>query len=138
MRIAVVFFRGNSGDQIIKVAGALSQGLQQQDTMVDVIDGDNEVDKTLTSYQYIIVGTASSSVMGGKISTKVKGYLSNCGMIQGKRSSAFIHKSGLRTDKTLVVLMKAMESEGMYLKNSIIVKDTVSAEYFGKKLHIKK
>lgn len=136
MRVAVVFFRASGGDKILELSKKVSQGIESQGHIVDVIDGDRDHDKRLTSYKYIVAGTASLSLLGGKVPGNVKRYLANSGMVQGKRCSAFIYKTGFRCEKTLLILMKTMESEGMYLKNSEIFKSGAAAEYFGSRLHI--
>lgn len=136
MRVAVVFFRSLGGERIIELGKKVSQGIESQGHIVDVIDGDKDHDKRLTSYQYIVIGTSSTTLFGGKIPDNVKKYIANAGMVQGKRCSAFIYKTGIRCEKTLLRLMKVMESEGMYLKNSEIFKSPAAAEYFGKRLHL--
>jgi adenosyl cobinamide kinase/adenosyl cobinamide phosphate guanylyltransferase len=49
---------------------------------------------------------------------------------------AFITNGGIRSGKTLHSLMHAMESEGMYLKTSDILKNQDYAHAVGKRLHI--
>ncbi|MBN1646434.1 MAG: hypothetical protein JW874_00255 [Spirochaetales bacterium] len=136
MNIAIVFFRGIDTEKIIQLSHSLSRGLESQGHIVNIIDGDKESDKRLSSYKYIVIGASSSTFFGGKLDSKIAKFLANAGMVQGKRSSAFIFKKGLRCEKTLLQLMKIMETEGMYLKNSDIIQSEAAAEYFGKKLHV--
>ena len=50
------------------------------------------------------------------------------------RIDAFISKKGMRKVKTLQTLMKTMESEGMYIKNSDIISNENLAFVLGKRL----
>jgi hypothetical protein len=48
-------------------------------------------------------------------------------MISGKRSMAFLRKSGLRPERALGRLMKAMEAEGMIVNSAEVVANEASA-----------
>ena len=87
-------------------------------------------------YQYIVVGASAINSFGGKISENVAKFLSNAGVVTGKRSFAYIAKGGMRITKTLSVLMNTMEHEGMYLKYSEILTSAEEAKAIGKRLHI--
>ena len=51
---------------------------------------------------------------------------------------AFVVKGGLRSQKTLSLLMKAMEGEGMYLKFSDVLKKPDVAYALGKRLNVER
>jgi hypothetical protein len=110
--------------------------MESQGHQVDIIDGDHDVNSKLTMYQYIAVGTSALNTFGGKISENMAKFLSNSGVIAGKRSFAFAVKGGIRIGKTLSTIMKAMEHEGMFLKYSEVLSSAVEAEAIGKRLHI--
>lgn len=137
MRVAVVYFQSGS-NEVKKTAEALARGISAGDHLVDLINGETDTDKRLTSYEYIVVGTTASSFFSGKISDRISAYLKNSGMLSGKRSYAFIRKKGLSSSKALKNLMMAMEKEGMMLKISDVLYSAIEAEAAGKKLHIKK
>jgi flavorubredoxin len=117
---------------------ALAKGIEEQGHQVDIVDGDHDVSTKLTVYQYIAVGTEAVSTIGGKIPEKVGPFLSNAGLIAGKRSFAYVHKSFLSAPRALSRLMKAMETEGLYLKNSMVLNSNAEAEELGRRLHIEK
>jgi len=138
MRVAVVFFTGKNREKILGLCQALARGIEAQGHQADIIDGGHDVNTKLTVYQYVIVGTEATSVIGGKIPDKVSPYLSGAGLLGGKRSFAFVTKSFLSAPRALSRLMKAMEKEGMYLKNSMVFTSPVEAEELGKRLHVER
>ena len=137
MRVAVVYFQSGY-IEVKKTAEALARGISAGNHMVDLIDGETDTDKKLTSYEYIVVGASPLSFFLGKISDRISTYLKNSGMLSGKRSYAFIRKKGFGSSKALKSLMMDMEKEGMMLKISDVLYSAIEAEAAGKKLHIKK
>lgn len=135
MRIGIVFFGGSSRKQMLEITQALGKGLESQGHFVDIIDGEHDADKKLSIYQYLAIGAVAEPGFGGKISDKISKYLSNAGMVTGKKSFAYILKKGLRLTKTLQKLMSVMEHEGMFLKYSDILTSPDEAEAVGKRLH---
>ena len=138
MRVGIVFFSDKNREKLLKISKGLAQGIESQGHHVDLIDGKQDVNTKLTIYGYIAVGTESNSFFGGNIPEGIKNFIGNAGMVTGKRSFAFILKSGLRTTKTLFKLMQAMEHEGMFLKISEVISSAEEAEEIGKKLHVSK
>jgi len=136
MKVAVLFFGGSGRQQLLEVSKGLVRGLEKQGKQVDLIDGDRDVNVKLTIYEYIAVGTSTVSLWGGKVSKKVTTFLANSGIVSGKRCFAFITKGGIRKTKTLRELMRIMEHEGMYLKNSRLLTSAEEAEEIGKRLHV--
>ena len=138
MRVAVVFFEGKAQNRnkTLNIARSLSEGIEGSGHKVDIIDGDRDVNTKLTIYQYIVVGAAAITTFGGKISENVTKFLSNAGVISGKRCFAYAAKGGFRIAKTLQTLMNAMEHEGMYLKYSEVLTSQEEAKAIGKRLHI--
>ena len=136
MRVAVVYFSNKKHRKLSALAGALAEGLRSQGHQVDIIDGDLDVNAKLTVYKYIAVGVESLNFFGGKIPSGTSLFLSDSGLIRGKRSYAFMLRSSLRLQKSLNNLMHVMEQEGMYLKKSDIISSTEEANIIGKNLHI--
>ena len=136
MRVAVVFFEGKNRAKTMEIVKGLVLGMESGGHHVDIIDGDHDISTRLTSYQYIAVGTSAISATGGKISARVSKFLSESGVIAGKRSFAFVIKGGMRMGKTLNAVMSTMEHEGMYLKYSEVLSSAVEAEAVGKRLRI--
>lgn len=136
MRVAVLYFR-NGSEKVKKIASHLSRGVESLGHQVTLIDAENDSDTKLTIYEYIILGTTANSFFSSKISDKVSTYLQNAGRVSGTKCYAFIVKNGLFVQKSLHLLMKKMEKEGMFLKISDVIGTPEEAELIGKKLHIK-
>jgi flavodoxin len=138
MRTAVVFFSTTSRDRILGLAKGLAKGIEGQGHQADIIDGDRDVNAKLTIYQYLAIGTEPASGFGGKIPEKVSQFIGSSGMVSGKRSFAFVSKNTFGAGKALSRLMRSMEQEGMFIKNSAIIASAAEAEEIGKRLHIVK
>lgn len=136
MRVAVVYVSGRDRGRLLNITRSLARGIESQGHHVDIIDGERDVNAKLTMYNYLAIGTSAVSAWGGKIPDQVSTFLANAGIVAGKRSFAYIAKSGLRVTKTLTRLMRGMEKEGMYLKNSEILASPGEAEEIGKRLHL--
>jgi menaquinone-dependent protoporphyrinogen IX oxidase len=136
MRAAVVFFSGRSGDRIGDLARALAKGMERQGHTVDLIDGAKDAGARLTVHQYVAVGAAPTGTFGGKVPEAVKTFLAAAGAVAGKKCYAFIPKAAFGAAKTLAVLMKCMEGEGMFLKNSDILRSPAEAEEVGRRLRM--
>ena len=123
MRVAVVYYAEKQKELLRELSQALARGIQTQGVMVDVFNA-RDLTGRLTIYQYIALGTEVSGNFGGKIPEG------------GKRSLAFLAAKGLRKEKSLLNLMKGMESEGMFVSYSDIIAGTAAAESLGKTLDI--
>ncbi len=136
MRVCVAIFYQDNGKKLVDIAKGLVKGIEANGHQVELIDGVKDKGKKISFYDYIALGTNAVSTMGGKIPPSVSEFLGQCGNMQGKRSFAFIHKGGLRKNKTLKALMSNMEHEGMFIKNSQILVNSQEATAIGKRLHI--
>ncbi len=137
MRVCVLYCgKGSSSPKLKEVASALAKGIESQGHNVDVFDMRLEGGKIISFYDYIVVGSENVSLWGGKVPEMVSSFLKQAGTISGKRCMAFITSGGVRSGKTLHNLMRTMESEGMYLKTSDILKKKDYAQAVGKRLHI--
>jgi flavorubredoxin len=136
MRTVVVYFSGSNRNRILTLAKALARGMESQGHQVDIVDGDHDVNTKLTVYQYLAVGTEPLSGLGGKIPVKIGQFLNSAGMVAGKKSFAFVQKNVAGAGKALSRLMKTMEKEGMFIKNSTVLNSPEEAEAVGRKLHI--
>ena len=110
--------------------------MESQGHQVDVVDGERDVNTKLTIHSYIVIGTEAITSFTGKIPDRVDSFLASAGIVAGKRSYAFVSKTALGSNRALVRLMKAMEKEGLFLKNSNILTSAAEAEEIGKRLHI--
>ncbi len=118
MRVAVLFFGGGKREATADIARGLVDGFEKAGHQVDLVDGDRDVNTKLTAYGYIAVGTASMSLFGGKIDARITEYLSNAGMIGGKKSFAFVTNGPFGAQKALSRLMATLEHEGLFIRFS--------------------
>ncbi len=130
--------KDRSDSSLDAVVKALAKGLEEQGHSVDILNMYTDGDRKLSFYDYIVVGCNTTSGLGGKIPEVVRTTLSRAGQISGKRCFAFVVKGGLRSQKTLSLLMKAMEGEGMYLKFSDVLKKPDVAYALGKRLNVER
>ena len=136
MRVAVVFFSGKNREKLRDLAKGLARGIEKQGNQVDLFDGERDSNIKLTIYQYVVIGAEPSGSFGGKIPEAVRTFLAASGMVSGKKSYAFVSKAAFGAAKALASLMRSMEGEGMFLKNSDILRSSVEAEEIGKRLHV--
>ncbi|MGA2764108.1 MAG: hypothetical protein ABSG17_12145 [Spirochaetia bacterium] len=118
------------------LAKGLARGIEKQGNQVDVFDGERDGNVKLTIYQYIAIGLEPSGSFSGKVPDSVRAFLAGSGMVSGKKSYAFVSRATFGASKSLSNLMRSMEGEGMFLKNSDVLRSSVEAEEIGKRLHI--
>jgi menaquinone-dependent protoporphyrinogen IX oxidase len=137
MRVCVLYAgAGRDSGKLKAIAEALARGVESQGNQVDVYDMALENGKKVSFYDYLIVGTESTAFFGGKIPSTIREFFKNAGTLSGKRCMAFVRKSGLRSQRTLQVLMKVMEGEGMYLRISEVFARPDFAQATGKRLKV--
>lgn len=135
MRICIIYSSLND-KKIEKYAKSLGKGIESQvKGIVDVINIDNDRDKRLTGYQYLLFGCGKSGLFNNKVDKSFLQYLKNCGHITGKHTFAFT-SSKFGSQTFLTKLMSAIESEGVLLKTSSIISSEEEARIIGSKLHI--
>ena len=113
---------------------ALAKGMESMGHYVDVLDAWTGDGYRLPGYEYIAVVTQPRSAFTGKIPDVVSSVLSAASSLVGKKSGAFVMKSGLFTAKALANVMRAMEKEGMTVNWSDILLNPAHAEAMGKRI----
>ena len=126
MRVALVYIPVKGPEALEKIAKAMARALEAAGHFVDLLAARPGDSPRLTGYDYIVIGTESATAFG-KISGKVAQFLAQAGMLAGKRSMAFLRKGGLRPERALSRLMKAMEAEGMVVNCAELVANEASA-----------
>jgi hypothetical protein len=114
----------------------LAKGIEAQGNHADVYDGAKDSNVKLTMYEYIVIGAEPVGTFGGKVPLTVQPFLAGAGMVSGKKCYAFVSKAMIGAEKALSALMKCMEGEGMFLKNSDVLRSPMEAEEIGKRLHV--
>ena len=137
MRVCVLYCGRQANDRILKeLAGKLSDGIASNGHTVEVFDMNLEMGKIISFYDYVVVITTATSYFSKNIPDNVMKFLKTAGSVSGKRCSCYISKNCGRKGKVLQTLMRAMESEGMYLKVSDILPNGNYAYAVGKRLHV--
>lgn len=137
IRVAVVYYGETKERKLRSLAQALAKGVEKQGHQVDVINGKKETQRVLTPYKYIVFGTEVLSWWKGRIPRGVAEYLSQSGIVTGKRCCAFVNKR-LGSERGLKNLMRAMEHEGMMLHYSEIFSNEEEAEMIGKIIEVER
>jgi len=131
MRIGIVSApaeRKEPPDYVVSFA----KGMESMGHRVDIIDAWTEDGMKLPAYEYIVVTAEPVSFFSGKINAKVQKILAAGSSVAGKKSAAFVKKSGLFTNRALANLMRTMEKEGMVVNWSDILFNGPHAEAMGK------
>ena len=136
MRAAVLFFGGARREKVAEVARGLVVGLERQGHQVDLIDGEHDTGKKLTVYEYLAVGTTTTTGIGGKIDPKIGEYLGQAGTLLGKKSFAFVLKTAIGSHKGLANLMKTMEKQGLFLRFSETIRSREEAVQVARRLKL--
>ena len=138
MRVAILIYSPGSADGLRSLAKGLAEGLQSNGHQVDTFDLKLDDSIRLGIYDYLCIGTKGASAFSGKIDSALPNRLGNLGSIAGKRCFAFVQKQFLFTEKLLVNLMKGMESQGMFMRNSGIFKIPEDARLAGAGLNLER
>jgi menaquinone-dependent protoporphyrinogen IX oxidase len=133
MRIAIVSAAAVKKDTPDYIT-SLAKGMESMGHRVDIVDVWKEDGMRLPGYEYIAVAAEPISPFSGKLPPLVSKALSAGSSLVGKKSAAFIKKTGLFSNKALANLMKAMEKEGMRINWSDILFNAPHAEAMGKKI----
>ncbi len=138
MQVCILYAgKSRESDRLKSVSEALARGLAGNGHIADVVNMRTE-EKRLTIYDYVIIGTEPVSFFSASVPGEISKFLAEAGTVSGKRCMAFVSGSGLRKNKTLLNLMKAMEGEGMILKLSEVIKNPDEAQAIGKRLNVER
>jgi len=113
---------------------ALAKGIESAGHRVDIINAWTDDSMRLPGYEYIVVVTDTHSFFSAKVSEALLKVFSAGSSVSGKKSAVFVKKGGLRTNRTLVNVMNAMEKEGMVINWFDILFNAPHAEAMGKRI----
>ena len=133
MRVAVVSAPGVKKEPPDYVQ-SLVKGMESMGHRVDIVDVWTEDGFKLPGYEYVAVAAEPVSFFSGKIPAIITKVLAAGSSLAGKKSAAFVKKSGLFSSRALGNLMKAMEKEGMIVNWSDILFNAPHAEAMGKQI----
>ena len=133
MRIAIVSAAGAKKETPDYVA-SLAKGMESMGHRVDIVNAWKDDGMRLPGYEYIAVAAEPISIFSGKLPSIISKTLAAGSSLGGKKSAAFIKKSGFFSNRALINLMKAMEKEGMRINWSDILLNAPHAEAMGKRI----
>jgi hypothetical protein len=113
---------------------SLQKGMESMGHRVDIVDVWTEDGYRLPGYEYIAVVAEQVSLFGGRMPDALQVALTAGSSLGGKKSAAFLKKTGPFTSKGMANLMRAMEKEGMLINWSDILLSDVQAEALGKRI----
>jgi hypothetical protein len=113
---------------------ALSKGMESMGHRVDVLDAWTEDGMRLPGYEDVVVVAEAVSFFGGKMPEPLSRVLAAGSSLGGKKSAAFLKKTGPFTGKALANLMRVMEKEGMRVNWSDVLFNPPHAESMGKRI----
>jgi len=111
---------------------SFAKGMESMGHRVDIVDVWTEDGMRLPGYEYIAVIGEPDSFFSGKINSKISKILAAGSSLSGKKSAAFIKKTGLFSNRALSNLMRIMEKEGMVVNWSDLLLNSPHAEAMGK------
>jgi menaquinone-dependent protoporphyrinogen IX oxidase len=132
MRIAIV--SAASKKDTPDYVASLAKGMESMGHRVDIINAWKDDGMRLPGYEYIAVAVEPISIFSGKLPDVVSKTLSAGSSLVGKKSAAFVKKTGLFSNRALLNLMKVMEKEGMRVNWSEILLNAPHAEAMGKRI----
>lgn len=139
MRVLILYApKAKASEKMKAIARSLAEGIGEQGHTVDILDASLDAGKVVSYYDYIVIGSEATTTFGGKIPPSLASFLKGAGTLSGKRCMAWITSGGVRSMKTLQTLMRVMESEGMFLKKSELIKSADFARAVGKNLQIER
>lgn len=135
MQVGVIYY-GNGDKKIQLLAESLAKGIEANGHTVDVVDASKGVKRKLAVYQYIAFGVSGLGFFGKKLPRGFKEALKDGGELGGKKCFVFTPSRLVGSMNALQSVMKTVESFGMFIKFSEVLKKTAQAEKIGKRLKI--
>ncbi len=137
MRVAIIYTTKSPSTSLSReVAKGIDEAISARDHSVTLVDIATNSDMKITLFDYIIIVGQPQSFFSKRLPSEIGHYLANSGSLIGKRGSVILIKRGLFAGKSLSILMRATEHEGVYLKNSAILSKQSEAKSFGAHLQL--
>jgi hypothetical protein len=122
---------------IEKLALGLKRGLEESGEMVTAYPDNEENFRGLASCKVLFVGTYKTSLFKPHTPQRLRDALARIPGIAGKRSIAFIPKSGMGERKALLAVMNDMEKQGCFMIDQHSFSSEKEAYEFAKTLTLK-
>lgn len=135
MRVGIIY---SAEKKIVEsIAHGLKRGLEEQGATVRMFPDTTNTLSGLSACNLVFVGGFVMSIFKGKTPQRLREVLQKATGIAGKRSVAFVPKSGMGERKALLSLMQAMEKQGCYLIDQLSIASEKDAYAVGKRMKLK-
>jgi hypothetical protein len=132
MRIAIIAASaGKPG--VPPYVTALARGMEAAGHRVDILDCRTGDGARLPGYEYLVVYAEPVSLLRASLPETLHRMLAS-GYVVGKKSAAFLKKTGPFATRALKRLMRSMEQEGMLVNWSEIIRSIPQAEALGRQI----
>jgi flavorubredoxin len=122
---------------IEKFAQGLEKGLQEQGHTVKLFTDVSESFGGLAVCKHLFIGSYATSAFKPKTPVKLREALNKIPGLSGKRSTAFVMRSGMGERKALVALMDDMEKQGCFIVDQVSFGSEKEAREFGSTTKLK-
>ncbi|MBE3597363.1 MAG: hypothetical protein IMX02_00640 [Limnochordaceae bacterium] len=133
MRALVLY---SSVGNLTALAKALAEGLEAESIRADLmqVDPSRTQPISVAAYDLVCVGSPSLGLVRGRIADDVAEALTRCTRLEGKRTAAFVRRSGFGWSKALKQLMAALEKQGAWVEDFAELGGDEEARAFGRRL----
>jgi hypothetical protein len=131
MRVSLVYIPAGDARAIASMAKAMARAFEAKGHEVEVLEGARGVSPRFSAADYLVLGVEGLGFRG-KLPPRLAELLAQSGGMTGKRGMAFVRKRGFFSQKTLALLMKSMEAQGMNVNYGELLASTAEAEVAGR------
>ena len=119
-----------------RLARAVAEGLESVDIRTDVMKADPSRAQPISvaPYDLVCVGSPTLGFFRGRPADDVQEALARCTRLEGKRTAAFVRRSGFGTGRALKALMAALERQGAWVEDFADLGSEQEAREFGRRL----
>lgn len=134
MRALVLY---SAAGNMLDLVKGLARGLEAVGYQVQLLDagiGASSFNIPMAMYDLVCVGSPALGTFGGEIAADVDAALRKAVRLQGRPAVAFVRNRAFGANRSLRVLMEAMETQGAWVQDFAAVSAPAEAERLGRRL----
>lgn len=135
MRVAIVYFPESKSSKLGALAQEAARGIESQGKQYELINGYTDMIRG-GMFSYLCFCVEGKTAFGSKIDPRFSSCLDQASSITGKRASVLMQKKLMFSQKTMQRYMRAIEGQGVFLRNSLVVEKQGEAQSFTAKLDL--
>lgn len=118
------------------LARAVAEGLESVNVRAEVVKADPSRSQpmSMAPYDLVCVGSPTLGFFRGRPAEDVQEVLARCTRLEGKRTAAFVRRSGFGAGRALKALMSALERQGAWVEDFADLGNEHEAREFGRRL----